>query len=210
MKVPITIVMEGSDHCGKSTQTARLIKSLESDGYRVAYVKSPHNDLATHRLIYWMLFNGWARRIPNMFQLLQFMNKLFFQLFSLPGLLKTHDYIVFDRWGLSMHSYGISDGASSLLTRLLMKLIIDPDLTLILDRESREKANADSYESDRGYQRRVRKMYLDWAFTHRHDVEVIDASLTKDEVSLEILARINSHFARMEKRTCHKKISTQN
>src|SRR5271157_549367 len=146
-------VLEGCDGCSKSTQTILLVKHLKNRGFRVAHVKAPWNDHATYNMIYWMLRNGYARLLPNVFQIIQFLNKLLFQVFVLPTLLCDNDYIIFDRWKLSMWTYGIADNANVHMTEFFLRHIKDPDFTVVLDGQSYIFPGVgDSYEKDVKYQ----------------------------------------------------------
>lgn len=184
-----SIIVEGLDSLGKSLQTRRLVEHLENTGHKVARVKSPFDDGFTCPIIYWMLKNGLARRVPNVFQFVHFFNKVIFQLFVLPKLLRENDFIVFDRWSISMWAYGVMDGANATLTRWMLSCIAEPDFTVILDgvRHSRDRAD-DSYEADTNYQKRVRLMYVQWAIDIDHEnVVIVDANQSVDDVTNNIL-----------------------
>lgn len=183
-----SIIIEGLDSLGKSLQTRQLVAHLLQMGYKVTRVKSPYDGSVTNRIIYWMLENGLARTFPNAFQFVHFINKLIFQLFVLPRLLKKNDFIVFDRWSISMWAYGVMDGANETLTDWMLSCIAEPDFTVILDgvRFNREKAN-DSYESDDTYLYNVRSMYLHWAVSHPKNVAMVDANQDAAAVTNEIL-----------------------
>jgi thymidylate kinase len=184
-----SIIIEGLDSLGKSLQTRRLVEHLENVGHKVTRVKSPFDDGVSFPLIYWMLKNGLARRLPNVFQFVHFFNKLIFQLFVLPKLLRENDFIVFDRWSISMWAYGVMDGASATLTRWMLSCISEPDFTVILDgvRHSRDRVD-DSYEADTSYQKRVRVMYVQWAIDIDHEnVVIVGANQPVEDVTNNIL-----------------------
>lgn len=183
-----SIIIEGLDSLGKSLQTRRVVEHLESKGFKVARVKSPYDDKVSFRIIYWMLENGLARKVPNVFQFVHFFNKLIFQLFVLPSLLRENDFIVFDRWSISMWAYGVMDGASATLTRWMLSCISEPDFTVILDgvRHTRDRVD-DSYEADTNYQKRVRVMYINWATDIDHEnVVIVKANQPVDDVTSDI------------------------
>lgn len=191
-----SIIIEGQDSLGKSLQTRAVVEHLDSLGYKVERIKSPYDDGKTFRLIYWMLENGWARRLPNIFQFVHFFNKLIFQWFVLPDLLDRNDFIVFDRWSISMWAYGVSDGANATLTEWMLSVIDEPDVTIVLDGErfARDRAD-DSYESDVAYQRKVRGMYLSWACSHpSSDVGIVNANQEVYKVTQDIVEMLEDKF----------------
>lgn len=186
-----TIILEGVDAVGKSSQTKLLCDYLESTNKKIAFVKSPWNDGFTFKLIYWMLKNGLARKLQNVFQLIHFVNKLVFQTFVLPKLLEENDFIVFDRWSISMWAYGIPDGASSKLTLWMLSKIKEPDLTIILDGEQFARKVNDSYESDFRYQNHVRAMYMFWAMaTDSSHICIVEANQTVENVKNDIVSAL--------------------
>lgn len=184
-----SIIIEGQDSLGKSLQTGNVVEHFKKRGFSVARIKSPYNERFSFKIIYWMLGNGLARKFPNVFQFVHFFNKLLFQWFILPGLLKKNDYIIFDRWCISMWTYGVSDGANEKLTRWMLNMIEEPDITILLDGERFERERSDdSYEMDVEYQKRVRGMYLNWAFSHDHKrVCVINANQEPADVTKDIV-----------------------
>lgn len=156
------VLLEGIDRLGKTTQTKLLVDEIAGSGKRVSLIKSPVNDGFSYRVIYWMLGNGLARRLPNIFQTIQFVNKLIFQTFWLPRMRRNNDVIVFDRWSLSAWAYGVPDGAWEWLTKWMLNRLIEPDYTIILDGNPHVDGDGDSYESDAAYQKEVRARYVQW------------------------------------------------
>lgn len=159
------ICVEGCDKAGKATQSTMLAEALWTGGAPVtlavrAEIPALEHNLS-HRLIYWMLRNGWAKCYPNAFQFVQFLNKLMFQWFSLPQLLQWNDYVVLDRWALSGLVYGDATGVNRWFNRLLFKLLRKPDITLIMDGTSFKRSHTtdDSYEKDTALQTAVKEGY---------------------------------------------------
>ena len=188
-----SIVVEGVDRLGKSTQTKLLVNHLRAQGKKVTFVKSPYNYKMTYRLIYWMLLNGWARKIPNVFQVIHFLNKLLFQAFALPKMFKNNDFLVFDRWNISMWAYGIPDGANKWLTEKMFGFITEPDFTIILDGNPHIMGNGDSYESDVKYQQDVRSLYINWVVSHPCCVGQVNANQPVQVVFDDIKQYIYEH-----------------
>lgn len=158
------IVFEGPDKVGKQTQSNMLVQYLRSHGYKTALIEVPYDDGITHRMIYWMLRSGLAKSLPNLFQFIQFLNKLLFQSVVLPPLQKNNDYVVFDRWAASAIVYGDATGTNPRFNRWLYNMLKKPDATIILYGPSYKADRVDdSYEKDSQLQRNVREGYLRFA-----------------------------------------------
>ena len=93
------IAFEGGDSVGKATQSIELASHLSRQGKKVIRFEFPlynrclWGTKSTYNLIRHMLSTGTAMRWPNVFQFLQFFNKLTLQLFWLKKLQKKYDYI---------------------------------------------------------------------------------------------------------------------
>jgi dTMP kinase len=181
------VAVEGPDRVGKQTQTRLLTERLRSEGHKVALVEVPFNDGSTYRLIYWMLKRGYAKTLPNLFQLVQFFNKFFFQATVLVWLWLTHDYVVFDRWSLSAIVYGDATGVNRIFNRVLLFLLKDPNLTIVLHGPRLTDQTEDVYERDTDLQKAVRRGYYDWALAHPWNHELIDNKGTRSEVHERVL-----------------------
>lgn len=159
------IAVEGPDRFGKETQTKMLVDAINngelSNFSNAVSAEIPTKDNFTYKVIYWMLRNGLADRFPNVFQLLQFMNKFLFQLFSLPTLMKSYDCVVLDRWSLSGLVYGEATGVLTSLNELLFDTLKKPDLTLIMHgKPFYRNDKADTYEANNDLQKYVQVLYL--------------------------------------------------
>lgn len=73
------VTFEGPDGVGKTTQVARLARALRDEGNKVETIKLPRYDRFTGKLILRMLKSGSAVRYPNVFQVVQWLDKLLFQ-----------------------------------------------------------------------------------------------------------------------------------
>lgn len=183
------IAIEGPDKSGKMTQTRMLTASLRKKGNKVALVEVPVKDSLTYSLIYKMLANGTAKSWPNVFQTLQFLNKLIFQLTQLLWLRLTNDFIVFDRWSLSALVYGDAGGSSSFLNNVYYWLLTRPAVTIVLRGATFKRSSEadDTYEKDAALQLLVRLGYHDWARNNPEDHVVVDNRAEKEEVHKRIM-----------------------
>lgn len=187
------IAFEGPDKTGKETQSKMAVEALRGAGARVERIEAPTKATRwTHRLIYWMLRTGWAKRLPNSFQFVQTLNKLSFQLFHLPAIEARNDVVVFDRWGLSSVIYGTATGVSPRVVLWFYDRIKKADLTVVFVERSfrRSSTEDDSYEKDSELQARVRGLYRDWAWSHSEDHVLVDNARSVEEVHREVMDRI--------------------
>jgi thymidylate kinase len=182
------VVFEGSDKVGKFTQSMLLqtrLRQRDCSAVRREPAKETLPKLS--QLIYWMLRTGWARRLPNTFQIVQFCNKLFFQLFRLPKLMRA-DIVILDRWALSGYVYGSVEGIYGWLNTWMFNRLKKADITLVMCGTSyqRPEAGDDSYEKDVELQDRVQKAYWRVGATWPHHV-LVDNQRTIEEVHQTIM-----------------------
>jgi thymidylate kinase len=170
------VVCEGHDKAGKATQSKLLVEAYSDAGLKSTRVEVPSVLCGrTHRLIYRMLKNGWAKKLPNVFQFVQFLNKWVFQVLHLPTLMKHNDVVVLDRWSLSAVIYGGATGVNNPFNMLLFHLLKKPDVTVVFHGQSfRRNTVDDSYEKDTELQARVKEGYHAWALAHPSDHVLID------------------------------------
>lgn len=193
MKRARLVVFEGADKSGKETQSKLLVTSLRKEGHYVLRVEPAKEAHPWGKaLIYWMLSSGWAKRLPNTFQFVQFLNKAFFQAFRLPGMLQVYDYVILDRWALSGYVYGKAENISGWLNDWMYRNLKRADVTLLMDGTSYRRGTAatdDSYEKDARLQNRVREIYRDFvALVGRSDHHVVDNRGEVEEVQARILS----------------------
>ena len=188
------VVVEGADQVGKETQSKLLEKALGGRGLRCTRVEVPTKACPrTHRLIYRMLRNGWAKRFTHTFQFVQFLNKLFFQLFHLPALLRANEVVILDRWSLSAIIHGGATGVNATFNRLLCGLLRRPDVTVVFHGSSfrRSTTTDDAYERDSELQARVKQDYYDWAWARPSDHALVtNLGKSVDEVHRDVIREL--------------------
>lgn len=185
------VTFEGPDGVGKTTQVARLARALRDEGNKVETIKLPRYDRFTGKLILRMLKSGSAVRYPNVFQVVQWLDKLLFQVFYMAKLLRENDYVLFDRWHVSMWAYGLAGGANEPLTNALVGTLKSPDLVLVFHGKSKRAEKQDAYESDAAYQKNVVLHYVLWTCSHE-SASVVNADEPMEQVSQAILSRVHS------------------
>lgn len=184
------IAIEGPDRFGKETQTKLLEQNITRGQVTAQFVKHvevPVKGRLSYRLIYWMLRNGSAKRYPNMFQLVQFMNKLAFQTFVLPKYTEFYDIVILDRWSLSGLVYGEATDVNATMNRFLHRMLVKPDITLVMCGKPFHRAGTkDAYETDDVLQSRVARLYMDYGRTLDRHVLVHNGG-GKDDVHERIM-----------------------
>lgn len=186
------ICVEGPDRVGKATQTKLLVNFLTTMGFSAERVEVPYKKGWTYSLIYKMLKTGLVKVFPTLFQTIQFLNRRIFQKNELPKMVESNDFIVFDRWSGSSYAYGLATGVNKRVIEFLMKSLVSPDVTIVLDGESHVKEYRDSYEKDRKLQHRVRELYKEYVSHRKCCATVIDAEQDQFEVLFQIVSFIEN------------------
>ena len=151
------IVIDGLDKRGKNTQSKMLASTLVANGKTVLLAEIPRKHTLTGKLIYWMLKNGSAKKMPFTFQALQTLNKLEFQNFEL--LDELFDYVILDRWTSSTTAYGLASGLSEKSVDRLNSVLLKPDLTIVITGTKLTRGEDDSFEADDEFQKSVGLQY---------------------------------------------------
>jgi thymidylate kinase len=133
-----------------------------------------------------MLRNGLAKKFPKLFQVMQFLNRKFFQLFKLPHIEDQYDLIIFDRWSLSTVVYGMASGVPQDFTFKLSTYLRQPAHTFILLGKAFPHEVEDVYEADVDLQAEVRAHYTLWAASNPQSCTVIDCQQDKKKISKQI------------------------
>jgi thymidylate kinase len=184
-----TIALEGADKQGKFTQATMLVQHLRSLNYAAWLVEVPIEGSFGHDAIYKMLKNGSALKFPNTFQVLQFLNRLWFQTFQFKKFQKPNSYIVFDRWSLSGIVYGYATKINPLLNAKLFNFLIKPDITIVLSGVQKSSEVEDVYEGSTSLQATVNREYRLQAImlnTKENPIHIVDSNGTKEEVHQRI------------------------
>ena len=185
------VVFEGPDKVGKETQSKLTAKVLSEKGVSVIRVEpTKESHPRGRKMIYSMLDSGAAKRYPNTFQFVQFLNRIYFQLFKLPKLMKAYDLVILDRWALSGYIYGKCEGISEWLNDWMYNRAKRADLVLVFYGNSYKRSTTqdDSYEKDTDLQRRVKDMYFDKGMRAGHVLVKNDVSI--DGVNSLVLGRL--------------------
>lgn len=186
------ISFEGNDGVGKSTHVALLAQALTKVGNKVTIAKLPAYNTTTGAFIKRMLIDGRAVRWPNIFQVVQCLDKIIFQWFILPHLMKTNDFVLLDRWHASMWAYGLAAGANEWLTNLCVSLMVEPHVVLVFHGTCKRADAQDAYEKDFSFQKSVGLHYVLWTVTHGDNAIAVATDAPKEKVHLDVLAAVYS------------------
>jgi dTMP kinase len=175
------IAFDGPDRVGKATQSTMLVELLKSSGYRAIRIEVPVKN-CLHELIYVMLKDGSAKEYPHFFQALQVANRLLFQIFDLPRLMRENDYIILDRWSSSTWVYGRATGLDQQYVERLTSFVRKPDFTIILNGEPQVTETRDVYEADATLQKSVRNLYYEYATLNNVDTVAVQANQSRNDL----------------------------
>lgn len=183
------VVFEGADASGKCTQSRLLERALHNDGVSAIRVEPTRESHPRGRkLIYAMLENGDAKRWPTAFQFIQFVNRVYFQVFKLPKLLRDNDVVILDRWALSGYVYGKAEGINPRLNAWMYNRAKRADVVVVLCGASHPRKRADdSYERDNNLQAMVKVLYRE-AGLHLPGHALVDNHDSVEEVHQSIMA----------------------
>jgi len=191
-KQAILISVEGVDGVGKTTHIKLLAHALATEGHKVVIAKLPAYNTVTGGLIKRMLQNGRAVKWPNIFQIIQCIDKLVFQFFILPTMLKKFDYVLLDRWHASMWAYGLAGGANERLTNTCVNLMREPHAVLVFHGTCKRVGVQDDYEKDKNFQKSVALHYVLWTVIRPDNSYVIHADRVHADVQRDVLDAVYS------------------
>jgi dTMP kinase len=196
------LTIEGIEGVGKSTQVARLSKSLNERGIAHVVTREPGGTPLAERIREIVLNSGDETLPPTAELLLMFAARAVHLTNHVEPQLRAGRWVVCDRFIDATYAYqggGRRLGLGNI--RELETMVLGarrPDLTVLLDlpvdqalRRARQRnagAAADRFESERAdFFERVREAYLSRAAAEPNRIAVVDASQSADLVALRIL-----------------------
>ncbi len=195
------IAIEGLDQSGKETQARHMRTRIEQAGRKVSVLSFPDYGTPIGQEIEKALA-GEREFGPEVMQLLYVANRMEYK----PRLdlwLSNGHVVVCDRYRASSVAYGEAQGIDPVWLDEIQRHLPAPDLTILLDiapetAAKRKATGRDRYERDLALLARVRASYRRQATERQWSV--IDAELTKDEVSKAVdavvLPRLSQPSAR--------------
>ena len=203
------VSFEGGEACGKSTQVARLVQKLESQGHQVLSIREPGSTRAGEAIRNLLLHSEQGISLTPAAELLLF-GASRAQLLEevIRPALKAGKIIVADRFTDSTTVYqGIARGLGLKFIRELEEFVcagLRPGITFLLDldletmrnrrlRRVRPVNGPDRMEElPFEFHRKVREGYLRLAREFPDRIKVIDAARSADEVELAIWKEIDA------------------
>lgn len=197
------ITIEGGEGAGKTTQAARLARSLERRGVPSVVTREPGGTAEAERIRALLLGPGGVGWEPATEVLLHFAGRLENVAKTVKPALAAGRVAICDRFADSTLAYqGYGSGVPLATIRAIGEAALDgfrPDLTLVLDvdpalgleRARKRSTAADRYESETlDFHRRVRNGFLEIAASEPSRCAVIDAARDEDRVAEEVLAAV--------------------
>lgn len=191
------IVLEGGDGSGTTTQAHKLVSHLKGKGFKVCSSAEP-TDSGIGKEIRKMLSQSIAKEHDLLVSLaLCFAADRMYHIhnFIVPNL-KTHDFVILDRYLLSSLVYQGMDLPINFV-KTINSYAISPHLTIVIDldpktalsRLSLRGKKKDFYESIE-LMTKVRNGYLQLAKENYHDTVIVDGSRDLNSVHEEIVSVI--------------------
>ena len=198
------IIIEGMDGSGTTTQTKLLADYLRSLGYKVSQSAEPTNSAIGQEIRKWL--KEPIEKEPHLLTMLALCfaaDRMHHVHFVLAPELKTHDFVLVDRYVMSSMVYQGLDLPASFVAEI-NNFALKPDLTLLLDvpasvafeRIGFRKGPKDFYESV-PVLNRLRERYLHFAKLDPKKLALIDASESIELVHKHIVTIINNYLEKL-------------
>lgn len=200
------IVMEGLDGSGKGTQIARLAEALAGDGIKLHITAEP-TQYATGGLVRDAL-GGLTKRTPVELAGLFLADRIAHcenPADGIKSMLERGVSVICDRYYYSTFAYqGIDVGMDWVMTsNLKCPAILKPDVCIFLDvptevadrRIDSGRSSREIYEQSDTIER-VRRKYFEVfdILSDTHNVVIIDAARSPEEVSRDVIAAVRAIF----------------
>ncbi|MCM8796584.1 MAG: dTMP kinase [Candidatus Omnitrophica bacterium] len=197
------ITFEGSEGCGKSTQSRLLYEYLKNKGLKVIYLREPGGTAVGEKIRKILLDNGNTviSAICEMFLYMAARAQLVSAVIK-PAL-KKGKIVICDRFldsTLAYQGYGL--GADIKVIRYIGRIAtenIQPDLTIFLDLPIKDGLKHRRLKEDRiesrslRYHRRVRQGYLLLAAKEPRRIKIVKVSQDKDKTQAKIRALVEHY-----------------
>jgi len=190
------ITFEGSEYCGKSTQSKLLYEYLQERGYKVVFLREPGGTAVSEK-IRQLLLDTKNKSITNEAELFLYMASRAQTISEVikPALARGQ-VVICDRFmdsTIVYQGYGLGMGIE--LIRSLSNFVtagIVPDLTILLDLPLEKALNGIQRKKDRienrpiEYHRRVKNGYLKLAKQEPKRIKIIQLAQDKNETQDKI------------------------
>lgn len=182
------IVIEGTDKAGKATQSQKLSKSMEREGFSVAVMSFPDYSTKIGGEIRAFLDGEKDYPLETRHMLLS-VNR-WEKKREMERMLGERDILILNRYHQSNLVYGVASGLELEWLEALDSGLPKADLVIVLDvipdvALGRVESKADLFEKDREMMKRVSGLYRDLA--GRYGWILVNGDRSRDEVHAEIM-----------------------
>lgn len=201
------ITFEGGEGAGKSTQTARLARSLRDRGHEVLTTREPGGTPEAERIRALLLGEGPADWDPRAEALLHYAARRQHVATLIQPALERGTWVISDRFSDSTLAYqGYGSGVPIEFIRAIGAATLEgfqPDLTVIIDIDpvdGFERTRARSPDSDRyerkslSFHRRLRDGFSEIAALEPERCVVIDGTMDEDRTATAVLATVDERL----------------
>jgi len=202
------IVVDGIDGSGKGVQSRRLLQSFGSAGESAILTREPGGSAAAEE-IRQLLVRGDPDKWDDMTELLlMYASRRAHLRDTVWPALDSGHWVISDRYADSSRAFqGIAGNLGLETVERIHRLVVgdfEPSLVLILDlpvalalERTRKRGDDEDRFEQKGeqYHARVREAFRRIAASNPVRYRLIDAARSMDEVSADIIAAVNAHFA---------------
>jgi dTMP kinase len=209
------IVVDGIDGSGKGVQSRQLLQSFDSAGESAILTREPGGSTAAEE-IRQLLVRGDPDKWDDMTELLlMYASRRAHLRDTVWPALDAGQWVISDRYADSSRAFqGIAGNLGLETVESIHRLVVgdfEPALVLILDlpvalalERTRKRGDDEDRFEQKGeeYHARVREAFRQIAASNPVRYRLIDAAKSIDEVSADITAAVNAHFALQLKPVC--------
>ncbi|XP_004304003.1 PREDICTED: thymidylate kinase [Fragaria vesca subsp. vesca] len=179
------VVLEGLDRCGKTTQSSRLVKHLESLGYSAELWRYPDRTTSVGQMISSYLSN--KSQLDDRTIHLLFSANRWEKRSLMESKLKSGTTLVIDRYSYSGVAFSSAKGLDIEWCKAPEIGLLAPDVVLYLDIPPEKAAERGGYGGERyeqlEFQKKVGQRYKD---LHSANWKIIDACSTMEDVEKQL------------------------
>jgi dTMP kinase len=197
------IIIEGMDGSGTTTQTKMLANYLMGLGYKVLSTAEPTNSSIGQEIRKWL--KEPLEKEPHLLTMLALCfaaDRMHHINFVIAPALKTHDFILVDRYVMSSMVYQGLHLPANFVSEI-NKFALKPDLTLLLDtpahiayeRIASRQGPKDFYETV-PMLNRLRERYVHFVQLEAKNTALIDGSASPNEVHNHVVSVISNKLER--------------
>uniref|UniRef100_A0A7N0V7M1 Thymidylate kinase n=1 Tax=Kalanchoe fedtschenkoi TaxID=63787 RepID=A0A7N0V7M1_KALFE len=179
------IVLEGLDRCGKTSQSSRLVSSLEGHGHSVELWRFPDRTTGVGQMISSYLAN--QTQLDDHTIHLLFSANRWEKRSLMESKLRSGTTLILDRYSYSGVAFSVAKGLDIEWCKAPEKGLLAPDLVFYLDIQPEKAAERGGYGGERyeqlEFQKKVSQQYQ---MMRDQSWEIVDASLPMEEIEKQL------------------------